>query len=227
MGLQSFLDTTTINSSINIGDLLITIAISFILGLLISITYMKTTKGTKQSLMLSLTFLPITISLIIMIIGSNIASALSLGGAFAIIRFRSDPGDPKDISFILFTMASGLACGMGLYLYSVIFTVLLCLIMFLLFFTGFGLSETMPMLLKITIPEDLDYQGVFDDILTKSSDSYILTKVRTTDLGSLFELSYKLTLKNGVNQKKFIDELRCRNGNLNIILSLVPEFKEI
>lgn len=183
---------------------------------------MKTHKNNNpsQSFSLTLVMLPPVISVIIMLIGTNIASALSLGGAFSIIRFRSAPGDPKDITFVLFSMAVGLACGLGYVVIAGIVAVVLCLIMVALYIFNFGISKISPKILKITIPENLDYQNTFDGVLKKYTKNYVLTKVKTADLGSLYQLVYSITMDNDVNEKEFIDELRCRNGNLNITLVL-------
>jgi hypothetical protein len=204
------------------GDSLLTIITSFVLGIVISYTFMKTNnKGTApQGLSLTLVMVPAIIAIIILLVGSNVARAFGLSGAVAIIRFRSTAGDPKDISYVLFAMAAGLACGAGLFGYAALFTVMLCLFMVILSKMKFGVSKITSKMLKITIPEDLDYQGVFDDVFEKFTTSYELRKVKTTDLGTLFELVYNVTVKEDVNQKDFLDALRCRNGNLSIILSM-------
>ena len=191
-------------------------------------TYIKTCDkaGYSQNFSLTLILIPAVIAVIILLIGSNIARAFSLAGAFAIIKFRSAPGDPKDIAYVLFTMAAGLACGVGAYAYAVLFTVLLCLVMFILHLVDFGAKRTSNKLLKITIPEDLDYEGAFDEVFDKHTTGYELRKVKTTDLGSLYELVYTITMGNEVSQKEFIDALRCRNGNLNIVLSMSAEASE-
>jgi len=226
--LDSLFSSTTINTAISVNSALLTIVISLLMGGLISITYMKTgNKGSySQNFALTLVLLPGVVGIIILLIGSNIASAFSLAGAFSIIRFRSAPGDPKDIAYVLFAMAAGLACGVGFYGYSVLFTALLCLTMLILFLVNFGARKNTSKLLKITIPEDLDYEGAFDDLLKKYTTDYELRKVKTTDLGSLFELIYTVTMENSISQKEFIDALRCRNGNLNITLSLHAEKTE-
>ncbi len=195
---------------------------AFVLGLIISYTYKKThVKGQySQNFSITLVMIPCVISIIILMVGSNIARAFGLTGAFSIIRFRSNATDPKDISYVLFTMAAGLACGAGYYGYSVFFTVLLCIIMFILSITNFGAKNSTYKLLKIIIPEDLDYNGAFDDVFETYTINHDLKKVKTTDLGTLYELVYNVTIKNDVNEKNFLDELRCRNGNLNIILSM-------
>lgn len=192
------------------------------LGLIISFTYIKTfTKGHyAQSFVLTLIMMPCVVSVIILLIGSNIASAFGLSGAFSIIRFRSAPGDPKDISYVLFCMGAGLACGVGVYGYALLFTAILCALMFVLCKTNFGARNSTDKILKIIIPEDLDYQGVFDDLFDTYTYRYELKKVKTTDLGTLYELVYLVSMRSNIKEKEFLDELRCRNGNLNIILAM-------
>lgn len=189
---------------------------------------MKTSNkgGYSQNFSLTLVIIPTVIAIIVLLIGSNVARAFSLAGAFSIIKFRSVPGDPKDISYVLFTMAAGLACGVGFYGYAVLFTIFLCLLMFVLNVFNFGAKKASQKLLKITIPEDLDYEGAFYDIFEKFTVNHELIKVKTTDLGSLFQLVYVVTMDNRLSQKEFLDELRCRNGNLNITLSMKPDTSE-
>ena len=163
--------------------------------------------------------LPTIISIIILLVGNNVARAFSLAGAFSIIRFRSTPGDTKDISYIFFTLAVGLASGMGYVGYAVIFTIILCTVMIILDSLNFAMPKSKAMVLKITVPEDLNFEGVFDEILNTNTTSWNMVKVRTRDFGALYELNYSIHLKNDVNQKKFIDSLRVRNGNLNISLT--------
>lgn len=191
-------------------------------------TYMKTCNksGYSQNFSLTLILIPTVIAVIILLIGSNIARAFSLAGAFSIIKFRSAPGDPKDIAYVLFTMAAGLACGAGSYAYAVLFTVFLCMLMFVLSLLNFGAKKTSQKTLKITVPEDLHYEGAFDEVLKEFTTGYELRKVKTTDLGSLYELVYTVTMDNEASQKSFLDALRCRNGNLNISLSMCAETSE-
>jgi hypothetical protein len=182
---------------------------------------MKTSnKNYSQSFALTLIIVPTVIAIIVLLIGSNIARAFSLAGAFSIIKFRSAPGDPKDISFVLFTMAAGLACGVGLFGYAALFTVFLCLLMAALNLFKFGAKKVTQKLLKITIPEDLDYEGAFDEIFAEFTTAHELVKIKTTDLGSLYQLHYTVSMDSRTSQKEFLDALRCRNGNLNITLSM-------
>lgn len=196
---------------------------ALLFGGVIAFTYYKTQKESyTRSMAITLLMLPIILSVIILFVGSNIARAFSLAGTLSIIRFRSAPGDPKDIGFIFFDIAAGLSCGVGLYGYGALFVVVLCVVMFIIEACGLFEKKDMPKTLRITIPESLHYQGVFDDILAKYAKEYTLTRIKTTDLGSLFELSYSVTMRDACNDKELIDELRCRNGNLNITLSTAP-----
>ncbi|MGL5346764.1 MAG: DUF4956 domain-containing protein [Peptostreptococcaceae bacterium] len=218
--LETIISSTT-GESFTLINALIVILSSIALGLAISVVYMKTNKDTSSSsFTTTLIILPVVIAIIILLVGNNIARAFSLAGAFSIIRFRSAPGNPKDIAYVFFTLAVGLTCGMGYIGYAVIFTTILCAVMVVVEFTNFATPKNKSMQLKITIPEDLNYEDAFEDVLNKYADSYSIERIRTRDFGALFELSYKVQLKQDVNQKKFIDELRCRNGNLNIVLTL-------
>ena len=183
---------------------------------------MKTNQKSNLSSGFSTTLimLPVIISIIILLVGNNVARAFSLAGAFSIIRFRSAPGDPKDIAYIFFTLAIGLTCGMGYIAYGFLFTLIISAVMIGLHITKFTEPKDKTMQLKITIPEDLNYEGIFEDILNNYTNYYNIQRVKTRDFGSLFELTYIINLKHNINQKSFIDELRCRNGNLNITLTL-------
>ena len=219
--LETIFNTTTASATISLNNSILTIIVSFILGAIISLTYMKTSNRGRysQNFSLTLIIIPIVISIIVLLIGSNVARAFSLAGAFSLIKFRSAPGDPKDISYVLFTMSAGLAAGVGYFGYGLLFTAFLCLLMITLNLFNFGVKKTSQKLLKITIPEDLDYEGAFDDIFLEYTKGHELIKVKTIDLGSLFQLVYTVILDDKTSQKEFLDALRCRNGNLNIILS--------
>ena len=214
--------TSTNGESFTLMNSLLVIGTSIILGILISVVYMKTHEKNSfnSGFSTTLIMLPIIISIIILLVGNNVARAFSLAGAFSIIRFRSAPGDPKDIAYIFFTLAIGLTCGMGYVTYAVLFTLILSAVMIGLHITKFTEPKNKNMQLKITIPEDLNYEGVFEEVLGNYTNSYNIQRVRTRDFGSLFELTYTISLKPDINQKSFIDELRCRNGNLNISLTL-------
>lgn len=213
------------NNSITLAQLLFSIGCAFLSGLIISLTYIKTNvrSGHSENFALTIILLPAVIASIIMLIGSDIAKAFSLAGAFSIIRFRSAPGEPKDIAFVLFVMAAGLAAGVGAYGYAVLFTMVVCLVMIVIDKTNFGRSKVIAKRLQITIPEDLDYDHAFKDILDVYTNAYKLVKIKTTAMGSLYQLTYQIVIDDNTSTKAFIDELRCRNGNLNISLMLPIE----
>lgn len=215
--------TFSTTEPITMGSAIIAILISMISGLIISMTYMKTSENKKfsQNFAVTTILLPAIISAIIMLIGSDIAKAFSLAGAFSIIRFRSTPGEPKDITFVLFALAAGLSCGVGLYAFAIILTVLLCMVMFVLSLTSYGKNNSSTTQLVITIPEDMEFEEVFDNILSKNSNWYKMIKLKTSAMGSLFQVTYEVDLLEKVDKKKLIDELRLYNGNLNIQINMI------
>lgn len=211
----------TLSGDITMVSSLVSLGAALVLGLIISATYMLTHKDRYQSsLALTLTMLPAILAVIILFVGSNVARAFSLAGTLSIIRFRSAPGEPIDIGYIFFDIAAGLACGVGLWLYGLAFVIALCLFLLLLNKINYAGHKGQAKILKIIIPEDLDYQGIFDEILEKYTKSSSLIRVKTTDLGSLYEIVYYVTMTKNADEKQFIDELRCRNGNLSITLSM-------
>lgn len=212
---------SSIVESFTIGGTLIVIISSLLLGLFISGVYIHTHKGEgySASFAVTLIMLPAIIAMIILLIGNNVARAFSLAGAFSLIRFRSAPGDPKDIAYVFFSLGVGLACGMGFVAYAALFAIIMCIVMIILTLTRYGMPRNMPMKLKIMLPEDVDYQELFDDIFKEYTENSKLERVKTTDFGALFELIYHINIKKGMNQKEFIDKLRCRNGNLSITLT--------
>lgn len=220
--IDSLFNVTTDSPALSLSHALLTLAIAFALGAIISLTYMKTQPGYAPNFSLTMIVLPAIVAIIILLIGSNIARAFSLAGAFSIIRFRSAPGDPKDIAYVLFTMAAGLACGVGAFGYGVLFTICVCLLMLLLKAIKFGSKRASQKLLKVTIPENLGYEEAFAEIFDKFEVAYELKKVRTTELGSLFELVYAVTIGPQSNQKELLDAIRSRNGNLDITLTMSP-----
>lgn len=164
----------------------------------------------------TLALLPPVVALVIMMVNGNIGAGLAVAGTFALVRFRSAPGTAKEITGIFFTVAIGLACGMGYVGYAAVFFVIVALSTFLLARFRFGEPGGSHRQLKITIPENLEYEGLFDDLFAQYTRSCALNRVRTTNMGTLYELSYTIELKDPEKTKEFIDALRCRNGNLNI-----------
>ena len=161
--------------------------------------------------------LPPVVTLVIMMVNGNIGAGLAVAGTFALVRFRSVPGSAKEIAGLFMTVAIGLACGMGYVAYAGIFFLIMAALALLLGKFRFGEAGKAHRQLKIVIPENLDYEGIFDDLFEKYTVTHELVKVRTTNVGTLYELTYDIRLKSDQVSKEFIDEIRCRNGNLNII----------
>ena len=157
------------------------------------------------------------VTLVIMMVNGNIGAGLAVAGTFALVRFRSAPGTAKEIAGLFFAVAIGLACGMGYVGIAAVFFLIVALTVIALSLLRFGENSRSFRQLKITIPENLDYDGLFDDIFDKYTSRHELSKVKTTNMGTLYELTYHIYIKGGDVEKEFIDELRCRNGNLGII----------
>ena len=192
-----------------------------IIGFVISLVYMLTHKkeGYSQAFCVSLILLAPIVGMVILVIGNNVATAFSLAGAFALVRFRSAPGDPKDIAFVFMSVTMGLTCGLGYWIYAAIAVAVLCVIVLVLHFVNYAGKKGNIYELKITVPETLNYVGVFDDVLKKYTNSFKLSRVKSVDFGALFELSFTVDLKDDKDIRKMLDELRAMNGNLKIMLS--------
>lgn len=165
----------------------------------------------------ALALLPPIVTLVIMMVNGNIGAGLAVAGTFALVRFRSVPGTAREITGLFLAVAIGLACGMGYVAYAAVFFAVMAIFALLLNRLRFGEAGSAHRQLKITIPENLDYEGLFDDLFEKYTRSHELVQVRTTNMGTLYELTYSIDLKGAGVSKVFIDEIRCRNGNLNII----------
>jgi hypothetical protein len=224
LSLGKIFEIDSINQEINLtleAAILVTL-VSLALGVFLSLIYLFTHRksGYMPSMPTTLIVLPVVVSTVIMLVGTNYASAFALAGVFTLIRFRSEPGDPKDISYIFAIVSAGLCCGMGFVLYAVAICVLLGIILLVLYFIKYGEVKKTDLKLKVLIPEDLNFEHAFDDIFTKYNVKAALDKVKTADFGTIYELIYRLNVPADFKQKEFIDELRTRNGNLNIILTL-------
>ena len=193
-------------------------AVSLLLGLGAAALSMYKSKGScSQSFVLTLALLPSLVQIVIMMVNGNIGAGVAVAGAFGLIRFRSAPGSAKEIGLVFLTTAVGLATGMGYIWVAAAFFVIITLFYFLLTAVGFGAGAEDERDLKITIPESLDYDGLFDDLFRKYTRRAELARVKTTNMGTLYELSYKIVLRDAHETKAFLDELRTRNGNLNIV----------
>ncbi len=212
---------TIFSDGITAGTLLICLAAALVLGLGTAAIHMFRNQYSK-SFVVTLALLPAIVALVIMMVNGNIGAGVAVAGTFSLVRFRSVPGDAREICSIFFSMALGLVLGMGYLAFAVLFFLVIGAAMLLLSVLHFGEQKTAPRELKITIPENLDYNGLFDDVFSKYTTQAQLVRVRTANLGTLYELQYDVQLNTPEISKEFIDELRCRNGNLNIICSRKP-----
>lgn len=205
---------------ISVTDFLICIGVSLAIGVFLALVYTYKSRYTK-SFVITLAVLPAVVCVVIMMVNGNVGAGVAVAGAFSLVRFRSAPGTAKEIGTIFLAMGAGLIAGMGYLGYAVLFSLLLGTVM--LFYQKIGLGEmkgaSREKTLHITIPEDLDYTAVFDDLFERYTTASEVVSVKTTNMGSLFKLTYQITLKNIAEEKAFIDALRCRNGNLEISIT--------
>ncbi|MDE5565234.1 MAG: DUF4956 domain-containing protein [Oscillospiraceae bacterium] len=212
---------TGLTVNLSLMTFLICIGVSLVIGFGISIIYMLTHKkeGFAQSYALTLIMLPPIVAVLLMLIDTT-AGGLALAGVFTLTRFRSIPADPKDVSYVFLAMASGVICGKGYIAIAILFFVIMAVVMFALNLFNYAAPKASDMTLKISIPENLNYEGLFDAVLNKYCASWRLRRVKTTNFGSMFDCIYSIQLPNNVEQKKMIDELRTLNGNMTITLTL-------
>ncbi|MDD3339973.1 MAG: DUF4956 domain-containing protein [Lachnospiraceae bacterium] len=216
----SIIDTS--GGSISVESALICMAAALILGIIVAVVYMMQGKYTKN-FVITLALLPILVQIVILMVNGNLGTSVAVLGTFGLIRFRSVPGTSKEITSIFFAMAIGLACGMGEVIFAVLFTISIAVILLLLSKSSFGERKEIDKDLKITIPEDLDYTGIFDDVFAEYTKRAQLNKVKTINLGSMYELDYQIELKDPAREKEMIDTIRCRNGNLAIVCGRIAE----
>jgi hypothetical protein len=219
MMITSFI-TISINP-LTITSLILVLVSSTVLGGFLSIVYILTHKRTvyDKSFSMTLFLLPLVISVIVLLISDNLARAFSLAGVFTLVRFRTAIADSRDITYILSTVGIALSSAMGLIGISIIITLFISIILGFLHLFRLDRDATTHAKLRIVIPENLNYANAFDDVFKKYILSFQLQKVKTTDFGTMFELTYLIKIKPGADQKAFLDELRMRNGNLSITLS--------
>lgn len=207
-----------VTSRLTVLEAAAAIFLSFILTLCIAYLYKKTHTGARysQSFVQTIIIMGVTVSVVMIVIGNNVAVAFGLVGAFSIIRFRSAMSDPKDIAFIFFGMAAGISCGLGFYILAILFTVSLSVIILVLYLFDFGRGGSDKKRLSITVPENLHDETAFDGVLSAHYKYYALRSVETTNLGTMIQLVYIVQNKDGVKDKQVIDELRKMNGNLKV-----------
>jgi hypothetical protein len=210
--------SSILGGTLTISNFAICLSVALALGFVVAFMHMKTTKSNKN-FVTTLFVLPALVTTVILLVNGNLGTSVAVLGAFSLVRFRSIPGNSKEILSVFFAMAIGLAVGVGYIGFAAVFTIAISLIVTLLSIFNFGQSTRNTKMLKILIPEDLDYTEVFNDIFNDYVDSSDMVSAKTVNMGSIFELTYRVDLKKNINEKEFIDKLRVRNGNLKISLS--------
>ena len=199
--------------------------ISLLCGIIVAVVYRMGTNRPSKFMLISTLVIPAIVQVIIVVVNGNIGAGVAAAGAFSLVRFRSIPGSSRDICMLFLAMASGLVCGMGFMWYALIFTVIISIVIA-------AAEKLVPpnraamRQLKIIIPEDMDYDGAFDDIFKEYTHSSRLDYVKTIRMGTMYELVYIITFKNGKSEKEMLDKIRCRNGNLTVGCGLVPDSKD-
>lgn len=203
---------------------LVTLGLALLLGIGTALLCMYKNKYS-QSFAVTLAMLPATVAVVIMLVNGNIGAGVAVAGGFSLVRFRSAAGTAREIGMIFLAMTLGLSLGMGYVGLAVCFFLVMAVFTAVLTTVDFGGKKEGERTLKISIPESLDYEGLFDDLFAEYTDRSELDKVKTTNMGTLYELTYRIVLKDAAKTKEFLDELRCRNGNLTISCGKA-EFKE-
>lgn len=199
---------------------LICAAFALVLAVPIAFSYTVKNKSYSKGFVLTIFSLPVAVTTVLLMVGNQIGAAVAIAGVFALVRFRSLPCTAKELVNVFMTMIVGVAVANAradALVAAVIFTVIVCAINIIFNVTHLGESSKAGKVLRITIPESLDYTEVFDDLFEKYTSAHDLVRVRTTNMGSMFQLTYEIVLKNEKEERAFLNDLRCRNGNLDII----------
>ncbi len=216
---------TIFTGDLTLGRFLLAIAASSVLGMIAAAAFMFRNTYTR-SLVTALVLIPAIETVVIMLVNDNIGVGLSVAGSFALIRFRSVKGNAKELVAVFLAMTIGIICGTGYIALAAVYTMLVSAMMIMLILTGFGRQSDNEKYLKITMPESLNYDEAFDDILNKYTAVYQLESVKTLTLGSLFRIEYRIRMKDQGKVRKMIDDLRTRNGNLEIMCARAATDRE-
>lgn len=221
---NTIFDTST--TGLEISTALIAAAVALVLGIALAITHAKTSQTTK-GMLTTLAVLPVLVMAVMIMINGNLGTSIAILGAFSLIRFRSIAGRAKDLLAVFAAMMIGLACGMGHVLFATVIILIYIIATVLFTYTHFLEPDRHERVLKIVIPEDLDYEDVFADIFKKYTSRANLVRMKTMNMGSLYKLTYDVKIKHGVKEKDFLDEIRVKNCNLKVLLSEPCQEEEI
>lgn len=215
----------TSEGAITLSSFLICLIVSLAAGFVIALSYMYKNSYNK-SFVVMLTLLPAIVQVVITVVNGNLGAGVAVAGAFGLVRFRSAQGGGREIGTIFLSMAVGLATGMGYIGIAILLTLVICLLTFLLMTSRYADEGKTMKDLKVTIPENLEYEGVFDDLFTEYTSKCSLEKVKTAQMGAVYELHYQIVMKDPSQTKKLLDEIRCRNGNLPVSLGKIDTVRE-
>lgn len=204
-------------ATISTQNCLISLGVAIVLGIIASLVHKLTTK-TTSNFMLTIAIIPVLVEVVIMLVNGNLGTSLAIAGAFSLIRFRSVQGNSKEIVTVFWAMSIGLACGMGYVTFAAVMTVIVGILIITINFIIKKFEDQSIKKLKVVIPENLDYSEIFDDLFKKYTNKVELQKVKTTNLGSTFELTYMVSMKPDIKEKTFLDEIRVRNANMLVML---------
>ena len=225
--LERILDSD-VALDVTLAGFLLIVFTSLLCGLAFSALYIYNRRNevTAPGLSLALVIVPAATAVVVTMVGRNIATGLGLSGIFVLVRFRSGPIQTKDLAYLFNSICCGVLAGCGYVVYSLLYAAIMMGVLYVLESSNWGNAHSDSMILKIWVPENLNFQGVFDKTLKRHTSNYKLLLVRTTDFGSMCELRYRLVPKEKMNQKKLLDEIREKNGNMNVVLIVAPSIEE-
>lgn len=211
-----------IGGIMTVGSSLLMVASALVMGVLVALVYMFVCRktGYRKDVVMTFAFIPPIVCAIILLVGNNLVYALSMGGIFTLVRWRSQQTSQQDLTYTLYAVAAGAACGIGFVAYGFLFTVVIGAAMILLDLVKFGENKSTTLRLRVTVPEDLNSEGLFDEVLAKYTSHFQLIEVKTSNFGSLYDMIYMIRLKPEASRKELVDQIRTKNGNLNVVLTL-------
>lgn len=215
--IQSSVDV----ARVDVGTFLICTITAILVGIVVAFTYAVKNTEYSRNFIITLAIMPVVVSVVILLVNS-LTTGIAIAGIFNLVRFRSIPGTSREIANIFMVTVAGVAIGTGYIAYAVLFVVVIILVNLIFSLTRIGTPKrSLEKELRVTVPESLDFEGIFDDLFEKYTTYHEVERIKTTSMGTLYQISYRIKLKPGVSEREMIDEIRCRNGNLDVVSSRV------
>ena len=216
---DSILDQATYETAkVDLKTFLICTGVAILLGVIIALSYSIKNTNCSRNFIISIATLPVVVEVVILLVNS-LTTGIAIAGLFNLVRYRSIPGNSREITNVFMATVAGVTVGTGYIAYAVLFSVIVVAANMIVSCTSLGKESDRVKTLRITVPESLDFEGIFDDIFEKYTTKHEVIRIKTTNMGSLYQISYNVKLKSGVSEKEMIDEIRVRNGNLDIVSS--------